>query len=227
MQPQDVLADPKDAFLSAMRFRRAIKAFDPDRRIAAADFDFLLEVARLSPSSNGLEPWNILVIESPQLREKLHSEALIPQAQLQASHLIAFTAKTAKVLARDSSHFRHMNVDVRGYPAADAEQRFAGFQSFLADKLGIGDNNRAIFDYAARQAYIAMANLCTAAAFIGVESCPLEGFVYAAAEKALAEAGVLELSTDRLAVMVALGYRSEDPHREQVRREMGEIVRFS
>jgi nitroreductase len=207
-----------------MRFRRAIKAFDPDRRIPAEDFDYLLEAARLSPSSNGLEPWNILVIESPELRERLHLEALLPQAQLRASHIIAFTAKTAKVLAEDSSHFRHMNVDVRGYPADDIEQRFTRFRSFLAEKLGL-ENDRAIFDYAARQAYIAMANLCTAAAFIGVESCPLEGLVYSAAEQALADAGQLDLKTDRLAVMVALGYRSEDPHRDQVRRELSEIVR--
>jgi nitroreductase len=215
----------REQFLAAMRFRRAIKAFDPERKISPADLDFLLEVARLSPSSNGLEQWNILVVESPQLRKGLETEAKLPAAQLCASHILVFTAKTAKGLIGDSSYFGHINVDVRGYPAADVESRFAGFKSFLDGKLGILGNDRAVFDYCCRQAYIALGNVCTAAAFVGIESCPLEGLVYAGAEKVLSEAGVLDLETDRVACLLALGYRAEDPHHGQSRRPLNEIVK--
>jgi nitroreductase len=223
--PSSNVDQAKAEFLEAMRFRRAIKAFDPTKKVSAADFDFLLEVARLTPSSNGLEPWNILVVESQELRDKLQAATGLPAVQMCASHILVFTAKTAKGLIGDSSYYRHISVDVRGYPAETAEERFEGFKSFLDGKLGVLGNDRAVFDYCARQAYIAMGNVLTAAAFIGIESCPLEGLVYAGAEQVLSDAGLLDLETDRVAYMIALGYRAKDPTHGQSRRPMGEIVR--
>ena len=52
--------------------RRATRAYDPDRRISDEDFAAILEFARLSPSSVGTEPWKFLVIQDPELREKLN-----------------------------------------------------------------------------------------------------------------------------------------------------------
>lgn len=57
-------------FLEAMKFRHACKIFDENKKINAGEFDFILEVGRLSPSSTGLEQWDFLVVQNPQLRQK-------------------------------------------------------------------------------------------------------------------------------------------------------------
>jgi nitroreductase len=215
-----------DALLQAYRFRRAIKRFDPAKPVAEADWQFILEAARLSPSSMGLEAWDILDIQSPDLRQQLIAEAQAPERQVAtAPRLIAFTAATAARLAPGSAWLRHIKVDLQAMP----EDVFPGWeqhvQDFLRDKLGIAGNDRAIFDYSARQAYIALGNMLTAAAAIGVESCPLEGLCFPAADRVLAGRGLIDLDQERVAVLAAFGYRAEDPHREQCRRPMSEIVR--
>lgn len=55
-------------FLEAMKFRHACKIFDENKKISAGEFDFILEAGRLSPSSTGLEQWDFLVVQNPQLR---------------------------------------------------------------------------------------------------------------------------------------------------------------
>lgn len=59
-------------FLEAMKFRHACKIFDENKKISAGEFDFILEAGRLSPSSTGLEQWDFLVVQNPQLRQKIH-----------------------------------------------------------------------------------------------------------------------------------------------------------
>ncbi|MDR3360022.1 MAG: nitroreductase family protein, partial [Bifidobacteriaceae bacterium] len=94
----------QSTFLDALRFRRAVKAFDETRQLAPEDFRFICEAARLAPSSHGLEPWNILVHRDPELKAKFidRTGANVEQAG-KASHLVAFTAKTAKGIDPDTS----------------------------------------------------------------------------------------------------------------------------
>ncbi|WP_246499639.1 nitroreductase family protein [Thiothrix unzii] len=76
------------AFLQAMNFRHACKKFDPQRTIAAEDFQQILEVGRLSPSSFGMEHWHFVVVQTPELREKLR-EACWNQPQItESSHVV-------------------------------------------------------------------------------------------------------------------------------------------
>jgi len=63
-------------FSQAMEFRHACKIFDKDKIISDEDFDFILESARLSPSSFGFEPWRFLVVQNEELREKLSEEQI-------------------------------------------------------------------------------------------------------------------------------------------------------
>ena len=61
----------KQRILQGFHYRHATKEFDPDRKLSDEDFQFILETARLSPSSIGLEPWKFVVVQNPELREKL------------------------------------------------------------------------------------------------------------------------------------------------------------
>lgn len=61
----------KEQILQAYETRHATKEFAADKTIAQEDFAFIMETARLSPSSFGFEPWNFLVVQNRALRDKL------------------------------------------------------------------------------------------------------------------------------------------------------------
>ncbi|MDR1294311.1 MAG: NAD(P)H-dependent oxidoreductase [Bifidobacteriaceae bacterium] len=222
----DAHAHARQATLAAFRSRRATKAFDPARTIPDDDVDFLFEIARLSPTSHGLEPFRILVLADRQLRADLVAKAGGVAAQMvDASHLLAITANTAAAIRPDSVQNRHVKVEVQGLPESEFGTWCERFGDFLSTRYGAWGNERAMFDWAARQAYIVLGNLMTAGAMIGIDSCALEGMVYAEADAILADAGAIDPATERLAVMVALGYRLGEPHRPAIRRPLADVVR--
>jgi len=67
--------------------------------------------------------------------------------------------------------------------------------------------------------------MMTAAALIGIDSCPIEGFNRENAEAVLNEAGLLEGGRFGLAVMAAFGYRV-NPQPVKTRQAMEEVVRW-
>src|SRR5271154_1417262 len=77
-----------------LQWRAAIKNFDPNKKLSAVQLDQLLSAVQLAPSSAGLQPYQVIVVENPEIREKLR-EAAHGQAQLtQASQVIVFAAET-------------------------------------------------------------------------------------------------------------------------------------
>jgi len=212
----------KDAILKAAAWRSAIRKFT-DQKISDDDWQFLLEIARLSPSSYGYEPWNILALQNKEIREaiKPYSWGACLPAQLDtASHFVIFTVKTD--LKSDSKYFDHIITDIMKDDNLDEwHQDFARF----AEKDFDLTDDRKRHDWAAKQAYIAMANMMLAAALIGIDSCPIEGFNIQQVEKVLSAKEILDLSQDRLAVMAAFGYRDGEPDHAKVRCDLSEIVR--
>lgn len=76
----------------ALNWRYAVKKFDTAKKIAASDFEQLIEAVKLTPSSYGLQPFKVLVIEDADLRAKLQA-ACWGQAQIvDASHLLIFAS---------------------------------------------------------------------------------------------------------------------------------------
>jgi Nitroreductase len=203
----------------------AIKTFDKKRNINDTDFEFLLEIARFSPSSYGFEPWNIIVLQNQELRDKISSVTWGGSSQLTtASHYIIFTVKTD--LDWNSKHyFKHILPDTRGASSEIITGIKESFKKFQEEQQDLTDERKR-HDWAAKQAYIAMANMMSAAAMIGIDSCPIEGFYNNNVEEILSENNVINLDTDRLTVMAAFGYRDEKSPRAKSRREMSEIVKW-
>ncbi len=93
-------ATVKNEILAAYQFRHATKEFDASRKISSGDFQFILETGRLSPSSFGLEPWQFVVVQNPQIREKLRPFAWGAQKQLPtASHFVLILSRLPKDMA--------------------------------------------------------------------------------------------------------------------------------
>ena len=216
----------KQQIIDAFQFRHATKSFDPTKKILADDFQFILETARLSPSSFGYEPWNLLVIQNEAVRNDIRDVSWGAQGQLPtASHYVIFLARTGGQMQPDGAHVKHM-MDVLGLSDEAKAGRTKRYGLFLEEDFKIGDNEKAMTDWSAKQAYIALGNMMSTAAQIGIDSCPIEGFDQQAVEQILERHGVLDRSVFTVPVMVAFGYRADEPKRAKQRRCLEEIVTF-
>lgn len=216
----------KQQILEAFQFRHATKSFDPTKKITSEDFSFILETARLSPSSFGYEPWNLLVIQNEALRNEIRNVSWGAQGQLPtASHYVIFLAQTGEQMQPDGAHVQHM-MDVLGLSDEAKASRTKRYGLFLEEDFQIGRNEKAMADWSAKQAYIALGNMMSTAAQIGIDSCPIEGFDQQAVEHLLEQHDLLDRSVFTVPVMVAFGYRSDEPKREKQRRSLDEIVTF-
>lgn len=85
---------------SALKFRRAMKSFDVSKKINEEDIKLILEAIRLTPTSYGFEPFNVIVAQDTDFRKELEKAAGVNAARFTASHLLIFTAKTGEELTR-------------------------------------------------------------------------------------------------------------------------------
>lgn len=212
-----------EQLLEVFRRRAATRAYDPNRTISDADFAAILECARLSPSSVGSEPWQFLVIQNSDLRAKLKPVSWGMATQVDdASHLVVIAAKTN---ARFDTPFFDDIIARRGFTGDAAVAARAKYQRFQQHDADILASERSVLDWAGKQTYIALANMMTGAALLGIDSCPIEGFDYAAVNQILSDAGCLDTNEWRVSVMVSFGYRAGEI-KPKARKTVDEVVRW-
>lgn len=196
----DTLLSP-DELLQRLAWRYAVKQFDPQRKIDDASWGALEEALRLSPSSGGLQPWKFVVVTDPAVREKLVPAAFGQTQVRDASHLVVFTAKTNFGEADVDAHLRH---------AAAVKQvsleKLAGLRAMLLGGIVAAKDPAAREAWAARQTYLALGVLVAAAAVLGIDATPMEGFQPAQFDAIL---GLKEKGLTTT-VICALGFRSEN-----------------
>jgi len=214
----------KDEILEAYNFRHACKVFDAEKKISEEDFATILEVARLSPSSFGFEPWKFLVVQNMELREKLKEVTWGAQGTLPtASHFVVVLARKQKSMLASSEHITHMMYDVHKLPEEMAEKRREIYRNFQESDFKLLESERATFDWACKQTYIALGNMMSTAAMLGVDSCPIEGFQAEALEKVMQENFGIDTEEFGVSVMVAFGYRV-DAQKRKTREELEKIT---
>lgn len=213
----------KQQVLDAFHFRCATRYYDPTRKISKEDFEYILELGRLSPSSVGSEPWQFLVIQNPELHQALKPVSWGMATQLDnASHVVVILAN--KNMRYDSEDFR-ANLVRRGLTEEQIQTNMAIYQRFQTEHINVLENDRTLFDWASKQTYIALANMMTGAALIGIDSCPIEGFNYAEVNGILAQTGVYDTDKYAVSVAVTFGYRAKDI-RLKGRKSLNEIVHW-
>lgn len=215
----------KQEILSAFLFRHACKEFDPAKKIPEEDFLFILETGRLSPSSLGFEPWKFLVVQDPVLREKLKDGAWGATVKLDtASHFIVCLTMKAPLIRYNSPYILDFMSDVQKWEGELLENRKKIIENFQKVDFGL-ETDEKLFEWASKQCYIALANMLTSAAMIGIDSCPIEGFNRMNTEMILKEEFGVDTDQYGISYMAAFGYRIKDP-RPKTRRPLNEIVIF-
>lgn len=211
-------------FVEAMQFRHACKEFNGNK-MSDAEFNTILEIGRMSPSSFGFEPWKFVIVQNPKLREKIKAFSWGAQGQLPtASHFVIMLARKAKGMKYDSSYINHMICDIKQLPE-DIEKMYKGFyEKFQKEDFKLLESERNLFDWACKQSYLALANMMSGAASMGIDSCPIEGFDYDLMEAFLKDELGIDTNEFGPSVMVAFGYRKEEPKREKVRQTLADIT---
>lgn len=221
MREKEVL---KKEILDAFHFRHATKVFDSDMKISDDDFRFILETGRLSPSSFGFEPWRFVVVQNPGLQEKIKNMAWGAYGKIpDASHFVIILARTKLDTKYNSEYLKN---HFRGrLPEEVLVKYLERIEEFQKEDFNLLDGDRPLYDWASKQTYLALANMMTTAAQIGIDSCPIEGFNMEKMNKLLVEEGLLEDGHFGISVMVAFGYRVKDPN-PKTRRPFDDIVKW-
>jgi len=210
-------------FFDAMKFRHATKEFDKTKKISDDDFKAILEAGRLSPSSFGFEPWKFVIVQDDKFRENLKEFSWGGQGQLlTASHLVLILARK-KSLRYGSEYIGHMLRDIKKLPEDVVGLYYQFIEKFQKSDFKLLETERNLFDWACQQTYIPLANMMTGAAYMGIDSCPMEGFEADKMEKFIKKE--LKIDTDEfgVSVMVAFGYRAKEP-RLSARQKLEEIT---
>jgi nitroreductase len=205
--------------MDALQWRYAAKVFDAKRKIPSDIWTAIEQTLVLSPSSYGLQPYRFLVVNDPKKREALLSHAFSQPKVVDASHYIVFAARTSMTEADVDKLVQRIS-SVRGVPANSLD----AFRGAIVGDLVNGPRSKWSHEWAARQAYIALGNILTSAALLGVDAGPMEGFNPPEFDKVLG----LEGSGYKSVVACAFGYRSaEDKYAAapKVRFEMSDLIK--
>ena len=204
----------ENACTDTLHFRHACKRFDDTKSIDEETMRYILEAGRLSPSSFGMEPWQFLVVKDAALKAKLRPLCW-NQAQITTcSHLVIILAAVENV--RPESGIPAKRFARRPLPPERIEAYNRLYAEFMAETFA---DDEKTFAWSARQCYIALANMMSAAAFVEIDSCAIEGFEKEKVERLLK----IDTTKWQVAVMCAFGYRI-DPQPPKMRLPYEEVI---
>ncbi|TCK85860.1 nitroreductase family protein [Albibacterium bauzanense] len=184
--------------LDALNWRYATKKMN-GQTVPQDKVEKILEAAHLAPTSSGLQPFEVIVVTNPELKEKIQAIAYNQSQVTDSSHLLIFAAWDKYTDVRINSIFDHLNAE-RGLPDSST----ADYRTRLID-LYTNQTSQQNFEHAARQAYIAFGTAIAAAAELKVDATPMEGFDSSALDSLLnlSEKGLKSVT------LLPLGYRDE------------------
>jgi nitroreductase len=189
------------ALLQQLNWRYATKRFDPTRKLAPEIWAALEQALLLAPSSFGLQPWKFLVVETPALRQQLRAASWNQSQVTDASHYVVVTGLRTTTV-EDVDRYLHHQAKVR----QQSFESLAGYRQVLVGFLQQGWAAADLGAWNARQGYLALGQLMTAAAVLGVDTCPMEGIDMAAYDRLLGLTG----SRHTTLCACAVGYRAAD-----------------
>jgi nitroreductase len=192
---------PPEILLDQLQWRYATKKFDPTKKISASDWQTLERALVLSPSSYGLQPYRFFVIDDPAVRQKLSAASWGQRQPIDASRFVVFARKLT-ITEEDVARYVDLISEVRGV----APETLAKYRDAIVGDVVKGPRASWSGEWAARQAYIALGNFLSAAAMLGIDACPMEGFAPLQYDEILG----LTAKGYGAVVVAAAGYRAAD-----------------
>lgn len=203
---------------AALNWRYAVKKFDSSKKISPPLWQTIEDALLLCPSSYGLQPWQFILVETQDLREKLKPHSWNQSQVTDASHYLVLCFKRKM----DEAHikkFIQQTIKVR-----ELTDSLKGYQDMMIKDLVEGPRSAVINTWASRQVYIAMGFAMETAALLGIDTCPLEGLDPVKYDEILG----LTNSEYQSVAAIAFGYRhAEDKYQfnKKVRFEKNEVFK--
>lgn len=196
---------------TALHWRYATKKMN-GTKIPEEKLDIILDAISLAPTSFGLQPYSVMVIENKEMLEKIKSIAMGQPQITEASALLVFAVWDTLTLKQIENYIaliaKERNVSV---------ESLKPMQDIIAAQLKNSDSDTFIWN--SKQAYIALGFALVAAAVEEVDSTPMEGFD----KNQLDDLLNLKEKGLRSSVIMTLGYRDADndylANLKKVRRE--------
>jgi nitroreductase len=202
--------------LENLNWRYATKKFDATKKISASDLNTLKEAVRLAASSYGLQPYKVIIVENPQIREQLKAAAYGQTQITDASQLFIFANDLNAGPESVASYIKNIS-ETRGVPT----EALGGFADMMNGVIsGLSPDAKNI--WTAKQTYIALGTLLSAAAELKIDATPMEGFNAAAFNEIL---GFDKLGLNA-SVIATVGYRHDEDdaqHYKKVRKSHEEL----
>ena len=185
-------------FESIVKERYAAKLFD-SRTIPQSKVNKLLDMIRNAASSFNIQPWKIIVITNPELKEKLSSVSWNQPQIKSCSHLLVFCAD--KNIAANIDNLQKLMIKSGAKP--EDIQNYIGMMKNFEKNLTDGQK----LSWAQRQTFLTLGNALNGAKSLGFDSCPMEGFDPKAYSK------ILELPDNIVpTALCPIGYASDKPN---------------
>lgn len=201
-----------NTFLSRLEWRFATKKFDAAKKLTSEQMTELLRAIRMAPTSYGVQPFHVVIVTDPELRKALCAASYDQSQVSDASHLLVFCART-DLTARIDQYFESMTGGI-----ADAMLATKGYASMMHGALDAYTGDVA---WAAKQAYIALGFGLAAAAELGIDSCPMEGFDPVQVDK------ILGLPAHfRSVAFMAVGSRAAEPESPKFRFDEKDLFEY-
>lgn len=203
--------------LENLKKRYATKKFDASKKVSQQNIDSIKEAVQLSASSYGLQPYKVLEVKNPEIREALKPMSWEQSQITDASNLFVF-CNFLDVKDQDTDDLIQLKSEITGVDIS----KLTGYGDFIKGKIK-EKSPEEVSNWTAKQTtYIALANAMSACAELDIDSTPMEGFDAAAYNKIL---GLTEKGLNA-AVVLAIGYRSSEDasqHAKKVRKSVDSI----
>ena len=176
----------------AITERRSVKAFDPNHLMSEQEIKQLMSLAMLSPTAFNIQNWRFVLVTDPQLRQQIRA-ASWNQAQVEeASLLIVLTADLNAWAKQPERYWKNA-------PKAASD--------VLVPMIGqyYQNNDQVQRDEAMRSCGMAATTLMLAAKEMGYDTCPMDGFDFAAVSK------LLNLPADHIPTMFVVVGKALQP----------------
>jgi nitroreductase len=209
-----------DSVLQQLQWRYATKKFDPNKKIPDDAWKALEQSLVLAPSSFGLQPWKFFVVRNSEIRQQLLAHSWGQTQVVDASHLVVFAIKK-DLNAADVDRYLDRMAEVQQTPVENLQKFGSVVKGFMEKPPYPLDIN----DWSTRQVYLALGEFMTSAAVLGIDTCPMEGFVPTKYDEVLG----LPAQGYKAVVVCPAGYRSDEDHsaqRPKVRFKTEDVVEY-
>lgn len=203
-------------FIKNLKWRYATKKMDASQKVSKEEIDYIKEAVQLSASSYGLQPYKVLEINDPKLREELKPLSWNQSQITEASHLFVF-CNYEMVSGKEVDDLIQLKSETNSIPI----DKISGYGDFVKEKLKEKSESE-IFHWTAKQTFIALSNAMNACAELQIDCTPMEGFDPSGYNQklGLAEKGL------NACVLLAVGYRHDEDttqNSKKVRKAINEI----